>query len=165
MVIFDLDWIEWLFGRTTSVMAEAAKVSQVPADIDDTFQMVSRFAGNPKTGAPAGVRGSFVSSVAYRVPGRTLEVACEQGQISWDSRTHQVVVYTASDGKWRHFVETDTPQYSFERMYHDELDHFLRAVRGELTYMRDFQDVRRMLDVLCAVEQSSTQGKRIELEH
>ena len=95
MVIFDLDWIEWLFGNLTTVMAEISKASQIPADIDDVFHLLGRFGG--------GLSGSFTSSVAFRVPGRSLEVACENGQIIWDSRGHRVMVYSAADGKWQHY--------------------------------------------------------------
>ena len=155
MAIFDLDWIEWLFGNLTAVMAEVSKVSQIPADIDDVFHLLGRFAG--------GLSGSFTSSVAFRVPGRSLEVACEDGQIIWDSRAHRVMVYSAADGKWQHTMETASREHSYDRMYIEEIEHFLQAVRGEVTYMRDFHDVKRMLEVLCAIERSAAEGRRIAL--
>jgi len=155
MVIFDLDWIEWLFGNLTAVMAEVSKASQIPADIDDVFHLLGRFGG--------GLSGSFTSSVAFRVPGRALEVACEDGQIIWDSRGHRVMVYSAADGKWQHTMETASREHSYDRPYIEELEHFLQAVRGEVTYMRDFHDVKRMLEVLCAVERSAAEGRRIAL--
>jgi predicted dehydrogenase len=155
MVIFDLDWIEWLFGNLTAVVAEISKASQIPADIDDVFHLLGRFGG--------GLSGSFTSSVAFRVPGRALEVACENGQIVWDSRAHRVMVYSAADGKWQHYMETASREHSYDRMYIEEIEHFLQAVRGEVTYMRDFHDVKRMLEVLCAVERSAAEGRRIAL--
>ncbi len=155
MAIFDLDWIEWLFGNMTTVMAEVSKVSQIPADIDDVFHLLGRFGG--------GLPGSFTSSVAFPVSGRTLEVACENGQIIWDSRAHRVMVYSAADGKWQHYMETASREHSYDRMYIDEIEHFLQAMRGEVTYMRDFHDVKRMLEVLCAIERSAIDGQRIGL--
>jgi len=155
MVIFDLDWIEWLFGDLTAVMAEVSKVSQIPADIDDVFHLLGRFAG--------GLAGSFTSSVAFRVPGRALEICCENGQIIWDSRVHRVMVYNAADDKWQHYMETAAREHSYDRPYIEEIEHFLRAMRGEVTYMRDFHDVKRMLKVLCAIERSAIEGRRITL--
>jgi predicted dehydrogenase len=155
MVIFDLDWIEWLFGNLTTVVAEISKASQIPADIDDVFHLLGRFDG--------GLSGSFTSSVAFRVPGRSLEVACENGQIIWDSRGHRVMVYSGADGKWQHTMETASREHSYDRMYIEEIEHFLQAVRGEVTYIRDFHDVKRMLEVLCAVERSAAEGRRIAL--
>ena len=163
MVIFDLDWIEWLFGNIASVMAEASKASQIPADIDDVFHLLGRFAPQLHRHLAGGLSGSFTSSVAFRVPGRSLEVSCENGQIIWDSRVHRVMVFSASDGKWQHYMETASREHSYDRPYIGELEHFLRAMRGEVTYMRDFRDVKRMLEVLCAIERSAEEGRRIEL--
>lgn len=153
MPIFELDWLEWLFGPVTAVMAEVGKLSDIPADIDDTFLVLARFA--------SGVRGSMTCSVAYRVPGRLIEVSGQDGQIIWNGRDHRVMVYTAADDKWRLVMETASRDYSYDRMYIEELDHFLRALRGEVGYMRTFQDVRRMLNVLAAIERSSAEGRRI----
>jgi predicted dehydrogenase len=153
MVVFELDWLEWLFGRVTAVTADVSKISDIPADIDDTFHLLCRFA--------SGVRGCLTSSVAYRVPGRILEICGQNGQIVWNNRDHRVMVYTAADGKWQHIMETASRDYGYDRMYVEELDHFLQAVRGEAAYVRNFRDVKRMLQVLTAVERSSIEGQRI----
>ena len=92
-----------------------------------------------------------------------LELSCEAGQVIWNSREHQVKVYTAADGKWQHYSETAGRGDSNDGMYFDELAHFIQAVRGEVTYMRDFAGVKRMLEVLCAIEQSAAEGRRISL--
>jgi predicted dehydrogenase len=155
MAIFDIDWLEGVFGNVTSVMAEVDKIGDFPSDIDDTFHMLLRF-GNRLT-------GSFTVSLAFPVGGRSLELSCEKGQIIWDSRIHKVSVYTLDDGKWKQYIETSSRDHSYDRMYIDEIDHFLCAVRGEVTYMRDMQDVKRLLEVLCAVEQSAIEGRRIAL--
>lgn len=155
MVIFEMDWLEWLFGPVTAVASDVGKLSDIPADIDDTFLVLSRFA--------SGVRGSLLCSVAYRVPGRLIEICGQNGQIIWNSRAHRVMVYTADDGKWRHIMETAGRDYSYDRMYVEEFDHFLQALRGEVAYTRNFRDVRRMLEVLAAVERSSVEGRRIAL--
>lgn len=155
MAIFDLDWLEWVFGNVTTVMAEVDKVGAFPTDIDDTFHMLLRFAN--------GVTGSFTSSVAFPVAGRSLELSCERGQIIWDARIHKVSAYTIDDGKWKQYMETASRDYSYDRMYIDEIEHFLAAVRGETTYMRDIRDVKRLLEVLRAIEQSAVEGRRIAL--
>jgi predicted dehydrogenase len=73
------------------------------------------------------------------------------------------MTYTAADGKWEHATEMASRDYSYDRMYIEELEHFLRALRGEVTYMRSFRDVKRMLEVLLAVEQSSAEGRRVQV--
>ncbi|OIO91326.1 MAG: hypothetical protein AUK03_11385 [Anaerolineae bacterium CG2_30_64_16] len=155
MVAFEMDWMEWLFGPVTAVAADVGKLSDIPADIDDTFQMLCRFA--------SGVRGTVTVSVAYRVPVRAIELCARDGQIGWDSRTHRVMVYTAKDERWQHLMETASRDYSYDRMYIDEFGHFLQALAGEATYMRDFRDVQRLLEVVNAVEQSAVLGQRVGL--
>jgi len=153
MAVFDLDWMEWAFGNVVSVMAEVDKIGGFPADIDDTFHMLVRFA--------SGIAASLTVSLAFRVTGRSLELSCENGQIIWDSRAHKVLVYTATDGKWQHHTETASREYSYDRMYIEEMDHFLASVRGETTFTRDMRDVKRILEVLCAIERSAIDGRRI----
>ncbi len=155
MAIFDVVWLEWVFGDVTAVMAEVDKIAAFPADIDDTFHMLLRF-GNRLT-------GSFMVSLAFPVGGRSLELSCEKGQIIWDSRIHKVSVYTLDDGKWKQYMETSSRDHSYDRMYIDEIEAFLQAVRGEATYPREMRDVKRLLEVLCAVERSAIEGRRITL--
>jgi predicted dehydrogenase len=153
MAIFDVDWLEWAFGNVTSVMADVDQVAAFPVDIDDTFHMLLRFAG--------GVAGAFTVSLAFPTAGRSLEIACERGQIIWENRIHKVSIYSTTDGKWQHFMETSSREYSYDRMYVDEIEHFLCAARGETTYMRDMRDAQRLLEVLVAVERSAQEGRRI----
>lgn len=153
MVAFELDWMEWLFGPVTSLAGDVGKLSDIPADIDDTFQMLCRFA--------SGVRGAINVSVAYRVPVRAIEICTREGQIGWDSRTHRVMVYTAGDDRWQHLMETASRDYSYDSMYIDEFAHFLQALRGEAAFTRDFRDVQHLLEVVSAVERSATVGHRI----
>lgn len=155
MAIFDLDWLEWVFGDVKSVMAEVGQIGAFPTDIDDTFLMLLRFAN--------GLAGSFSASVAFPVVGRSFELSCENGQIIWDNRIHRVSVYTLADGKWKQYMETASRDYSYDRMYIDEIEHFLCAVRGEAPYQRDMRDVKRLLEVLQAIERSSAEGRRIAL--
>ena len=153
MAIFDIDWLEWAFGTVTSVMADVDQIDAFPVDIDDTFHMLLRFA--------KGIAGAFTVSLAFPVGGRSLEISCEKGQIIWDGRIHKVSVYDVTDGKWQHFMETSSRDHSYDRMYVEEIDHFLQAVRGETTYVRDMRDVKRLLEVLCAIERSAAEGRRI----
>jgi predicted dehydrogenase len=155
MAIFDVDWLEWAFGSVVSVTADIDQIGGFPVDIDDTFHMLLRFANY--------VTGAFTVSLAFPVGGRSLEISCERGQIIWDGRVHKVSIYSATDGKWQHFMETSSRDHSYDRMYVDEIDHFLAAVRGEVTYMRDMRDVKRMLEVLCAIERSAAEGRRIDV--
>ena len=38
MVPFELDFLEWLCGHTAAVVAEVGRLSDIPADIDDTLR-------------------------------------------------------------------------------------------------------------------------------
>jgi predicted dehydrogenase len=155
MAIFDLDWLEWIFGDVKTVMAEVDKIGAFPADIDDTFLLLLRFAN--------GLAGSFAASVAFPVVGRSLEISCEKGQIIWDNRIHKVSVYSTAEARWQHYMETSSRDYSYDRMYIEEIEHFLCAARGEVAYMRDMRDVKHLLEVLRAIERSAVEGRRIAI--
>ena len=61
-------------------------------------------------------------------------------------------------------METAGTDYGYDRMYIEELTHFLQAVRGEESYGRSFRDAQRMLHVLCGVERSALEGRRTLFE-
>ena len=56
------------------------------------------------------------------------------------------MVYTAKDDRWQHLMETASRDYSYDRMYIDEFDHFVQALAGGTPYTRDFRDVQRLLE-------------------
>ena len=49
-------------------------------------------------------------------------------------------------------------------MYIEEMDYFIKAIKGETKWMRNFADEEKMLDILYAAERSSEKGVHIKLE-
>ena len=49
-------------------------------------------------------------------------------------------------------------------MYIEEMNHFIKAIKGEEKWMRSFLDEKKMLEVLHKIEESSGKGVHIQVE-
>jgi predicted dehydrogenase len=156
MVSFVSVWLTWLFGDVQAVSAFKASPGTLDVDIDEVYHVGLRFR--------SGVLGSLVSDVVSHVPYRTFRLVGDRGVIEWDWNAGQLRTFTQSDGKWR-----ITPEgygfrgFSSEQTYLFEMEHFVKAVRGETTWDYSLQDDARVLAILYAADRSSDGGQHVML--
>lgn len=155
----EISWLTWLLGPIEAVSAMRGKVSDLPVDIDDVFQVVMTFAG--------GVLGHLLIDAVSRYPFRTLKVLGAEGVLTWEYREQQVRLYQAANQSWTVFPEPEPPAepgyVASEGMYVEEMRHFLAALRGDVEHGFSLADEVRMLELLQAVEASSERGVQIEV--
>lgn len=155
-IMFELEWIRWLVGDFSSVMALTTKLSEMDADIYDTYDLVLE--------AKGGVVANVLVDVIQRPADRILRLVCEKGMIHWDWMSHIVRVYNTSDKKWEEIPERPGYKgYVVEEMYEEEMKQFLRAVKGEEDYPITFENELKLLEIMYAAEKSSKTARRIPL--
>lgn len=162
-VSFELDWIRWVMGGIDHVSAVARKMTTLPADIDDLYQVTLGFEN--------GAVGSVTVDMIQRAPNRLCVVMSEIGQMVWDYTAGILRLYRAADGKW---VEHREPEgmsgylsegkTEDEPMYGAEIRAFLDAVEGKAVFPNRYRDERSLLAVVHAIERSSAEGRRIYVE-
>ncbi len=157
IVPFELTWLTWLFGDVEKLSCIKAKLSKLAVDIDDVYQMIMRF--------ESGALGHLLVDVIARVPYRSCRFLSEEGVIEWAWAEKKVKVFTAGDGKWTEHPEpeqfVEKGYVAAENMYIEEMNCFLRAIRGEQPYPYTFVQDKRILDLLLAAEKSSDEGKHV----
>jgi predicted dehydrogenase len=156
---FELVWLTWAFGDVDTISCFKGKLSKLDVDIDDTYQLILKL--------KSGVLGHILIDVIARAPLRVFRLLGEEGVIEWDWGTKILRVFTAGDKKWREYpTEEGAPEERYivgEKMYIEEMNQFLKAIKGEGRYPYSFEDDRKVLKILYAAEESSEKGKHISL--
>ncbi len=151
--IHELDYIRWLLGEVGAVCCFAGRLSRLEIDTEDTAAILLRF----RNGAIGEVHMDYVQR-AYR---RTCQIIGDEGTIVWDYGAGRVSWFTARTGKWT--AEEDPPGWEPNRMYVDEMRHFLECLEGRQTSALDCAEARRVLAIALAAKESNQAGRTIEL--
>lgn len=134
--IHELDYVTWLMGTPTKVLAMSGRLSTLEIATEDTAEMLLRFA----SGAIASVHVDYLQR--EYVCG--LKVVCERGTIEWKFKPSSVRLLGEHNG-WETVYEEASPEVN--AMYVAELRHFFAAVeRGERP-VNDVDEAARTLDV------------------
>src|SRR5262249_51875962 len=114
--------------------------------VDTCVDVTLRFAG----GASAHVHLNFVE----RPPNHQLTVIGTEGTITWNHADSAVLRYCATSRRWETLLAPDG--FERERMFFDEMRHFLACLRGEEQPLCTLADGRAALDVTLAARQAIT---------
>lgn len=160
MIVFEFEWLQWIFGDVKSVTAVTKKYSEYEADIFDTYQIISGF----KDGNTALV----AIDVLLRWANRYFRYVTEFGEINWDYNSHHINMYDAREGKWTIMPEAPIsgPYKGWNQMdmYRDEIRHFIDAVQGKTEYCTNYKNEKRLSLITLASEESSKTGKKIDID-
>ena len=148
--IHELDYLYWLLGDVTGISAMMGHLSSLEIDTEDVADMLLQFA----SGAIGTVHVDYVS----RSYDCRLEIVGEQGSIAWSFQGADVRWFTASEQRWQ---SLSWPRYDVNRMYVDQLQHFLDVLDGRTTSINDVRSARRVLAVALAAKQAAESGRRV----
>lgn len=158
IVPFELVWLTWVFGSIETVSCFKGKLSKLDIDIDDTYHIIMKFNN--------GAIGHMLVDVIARVPYRVFRLLGEDGVIEWDWSTKRIKVFTAKDKKWVEYpTEEGTLEKGYiagEKMYIDEMDCFVKAIKGG-KYPYTFEEDKKILGMLYAAEKSSNEGVHVNI--
>ena len=157
LMAFELGWLTWVQGPVQAVSCFKGKLTDLEADIDDVYHVSFRFS--------SGVLGHLMVDAISRVPYKTGRFLGEQGVIEWSWSEKEVRVFPNNREGWGTYhppEEHVEAGYSYgETMYIKEMEHFLRAARGETEYMYTFAEEKQGLDVIEAAEHSANSGTHV----
>ena len=131
--IHEIDLARWYGGEVTEVFCESRQTGALEIDVEDYAALICRHVG----GVTSEVHLDYVS----RTYERGCHLAGEKGSIFWDFAQRQVRLFTADDEAWTVFAQPE--DWEANRMYLDEMQHFLRRVEtGETTALPVAEGVR-----------------------
>jgi predicted dehydrogenase len=152
IVPFELNWLTWLFGDVITINTVKAKRTRIEVDIEDIYLLSLTF--------QTGVVGSLEVNVISRIPERAFRAIGEKHYLIWNWMDQQVQIYDAVADSWR--INREAPgfkNYNLETMYFDEMQNFVKAVRGECEYGFSIEEELKILDTLSRAERTATQPK------
>jgi len=162
----ELVWLLWLFGDVETIACVARKLTRLEIDVEDAQNIILEF------------RNKMLTNLHFDViqrawTGRYLKLVGEKGTAIWNSEEKKVRLFTVEKGEWEVIPEPDEIPYEVkgirysipiaEGMYVKEMEHFLKAIRGEERYMVDLRVGRRVVEVLEAARESSKIGRHVSL--
>jgi len=152
--IHEIDYITWMLGEVSRVFCFAGKLSSLEIDTEDTAEILFKL----KSGTIAEVHLDYVQ----RASARTCQVIGEEGTILWNIDEKQVKLCTVTGKEWQAFPQPS--DYDINRMYIDEMRHFLKCLEGEAEPMQDVVAGKKALQIALAAKKSADTGKMIRLE-
>lgn len=148
-----LDYLRFLIGEIGAVWAFTSSQG-FGLPVEDTAEIGLRFS--------SGAIGSLHLDYNQRPPAHYLEVTGTQGSLRWDNSDGSLEVYDVEKKTREKFM----PPAGFERnrMFMDEMSHFLSVLRGESESLCTWQDGKQALRLALAALQSAGQGRLMEME-
>jgi len=122
-VIHEIDYMSWLFGSIGSVMAHAAKLSDLEIDVEDFASVIMMH--------ESGVCATLTMDYLQQVKRRGCEIIGTEGTLIWESEgksPEQCVVklYEKDTGRWSNLLELNGVDASC--FYQTQIDEFIAAI-------------------------------------
>lgn len=147
----EFDTLRWLLGEVSQVCALSGSRGDLDLPVEDLVEALLTFR--------SGVFGSVHLDLLQRVPTRTCRILGTEGTLLWDGIAHGLRLFT--QGAWIDLVRPDDPPFDRNRMYVDELAHFLACVEDGLPPKVTGEDGLRALEIALAAKAS--QGRTLQL--
>ncbi len=157
MIPFELTWLTDIVGLPTEVFGFLGKTYDFGVDIDDTYAVSLKFKNS---------FGVLLVDVVARFATRNFTLDLEKAQIKWDWAEKIVKVHDAIYKRWIYYKDPEGTAHAgynvniVEEMYIEELNAFIKAVRGEGRFPNSLDDDIRILDILEKIEKTNS-GEKI----
>jgi predicted dehydrogenase len=152
--IHEIDLAVWYLGRVARVFCVAEHLSELEIDAEDVAMLTCRHEGGP------------LSQIHLDYVQRTYERGCQvvgdRGSVFWDFRAGEVRHYEADADRWTAFRQPDGWQVN--RMYEDELGHFLSCVRESRQTTLPVAAALDVMRVALAAKASARSGAAVRTE-
>jgi len=153
--IHELDYLYWLFGLPRRVFAVGGHLSSLEIDVEDVASLVLECSMNGHP-VPVQVHMDYVQ----RPPTRTCKVIGDEGKISVDFHALTVEHF---DGNGTFVETTSFAGFDRNRLFLDELQHFLACVDGKQSPLIPVRDGAQSLRVALAAQRSLSTGHVVEM--
>jgi len=151
VLVHELHLTRWLVGEVKTVTCHARKRSNAEIKGFDIYDLLM----DSENGASIVIH----NDVIQRPWGLYRKIMGEHGSIVWDWQ--KLEVFTTQRGCWEKTAQPEGAD--FDDMYVNEIDHFLRVIRGESQLLHTLEDERRVLQTMLAAEESSLRGTQMQM--
>lgn len=152
IVPFELTWLNDIFGEAEALGCVKAKLTDMPADIDDIYHCLLRYSGNV-------IANLTVEVVSRPKATREMRVLGSEGEIIFSADTNSIRYINTSMEEWKEYqFDTGTVESQYinpEEPYIAEMKDFVATVsaKDQTLYPNCLDDDYNVLQTLHALEQ------------
>lgn len=148
--IHELDLAGWFFGAARVIAAAVVPADSLGLRTDGLSEILLKH--------DSGILSSIHLNFVQRDYRRTCQIIGANGTISWDFGDECVRIY-GEDGRLARVIESPKG-YVLDRMYVDELTHFLDAIETRTRPWNSLEDAAKTLDLAISARAIGTEGNR-----
>jgi predicted dehydrogenase len=151
IVPFELTWLNDIFGKAKAVACIKAKLTDIPADIDDIYHCLLHYDGNV-------IANITVEVISRPKAVREMRVLGSEGEITFSADTNSVRYINTSMEEWKEFkFDTGTVESQYinpEEPYIAEMKDFIVAVvaKDQSLFPNSLDDDYMVLQTLYSLE-------------
>lgn len=146
----EFDYVRWIGGEVKTVNCTSGQVSNLDMDVEDIAEINLTMQG--------GIIAQVHLDCIQRGYSRNCKVLGDKGTIIWDVKTG-IHYYNAGEDSWyNEMITQDT-----NKMYLEEIRHFLACTRGDTEPLVDGATGRRVLEIALAAIRSSDENRVVAL--
>jgi len=119
----EIDYLYWMFGMPVRVSARGGRYGELEIDVED---MVELFLEYQEPARLVSIHLDFLQ----RSPVRTCKFIGDKGTLIWNGITDRIELFSVAEGAWQQIDGHAQPDRN--RMYLDEMRHFLKCARKQV---------------------------------
>ncbi len=164
IVPFELQWMNWIFGKIEKVFCVKGKLTpEFDADIDDTYHIIYVFKG--------GVYANVIIDVTAQPSVNAFELTCSRGVINYDyygGFNRNLKVIRKNEKEWKSInlgkqICEEGYVASPKEPYIKEIQYFLDYIKSGKKPIFTYEDELAEIEVLLAAERSVEEGRFISM--
>lgn len=152
-MIHELDYLHWFFGKVDNVFSITGKFSDLEVSADDLSTIILQFKNK--------VIGEIHLDYFQRPEYRSCKIKGTKGIVYWDSDSNEVKIYYRTKKKWKTVLNLQ--KYDKNKMYVDELKHFMTCLKNRKKAINDIKDGIETLGIVLAAKKSSKLKKLVRI--
>ena len=149
--IHEIDYLYWILGDVKEVFSITGKFSKLKVTSDDMSAIILKFKNN--------VIGELHLDYFQRPNFKSCKIRGEKGAIYWNSDNNEVKIHLTNKKRWKTVLQTKN--YERNKMYVDEINHFLKCVKTRKTTINNIKEGIRTLEISLGIKKSSKLKKMI----
>ena len=152
--IHDIDYLYWFFNYPKFIFSTSGKFSNLDISAEDYCASIIKFPNN----ITVELHLDFFQGPEFR----SFKIKGTNGVLSWNSLDNKIKFYNNRKKEW--CIIYKLKNYQRNKMYVDELKHFLNCVKNRTKTINTLNDGIKTMNIALAMKKSSKQKKIIELK-
>jgi predicted dehydrogenase len=149
--IHEIDYLYWILGDVKEVFSITGKFSNLKVTSDDMSAIILRFKNN--------VIGELHLDYFQRPNFKSCKIRGDKGVIHWNSDNNEVKIHLTNKKRWEKVLKLKN--YERNKMYVDEINHFLKCVKRKKTTINNIKEGVRTLEISLGIKKSSKLKKMV----